>query len=86
MSKMHVIADSLDWKPGISPKEIMSRICRKIRPGSIILFHNDTAHTAKMLPNIIKTLKGMGYELVPVSKLIVREDYIINNEGRQKKK
>jgi peptidoglycan-N-acetylglucosamine deacetylase len=78
--------DSLDWKPGISRDEILERISVKINPGSIILFHNDTAHTAHMLPDIISAIKGMGYELIPVSELILRENYIIDFEGRQKKK
>ena len=78
--------DSLDWKPDISRDEILARICTKINPGSIMLFHNDTAHTAHMLPDIISAIKGMGYELLPVSELILRENYIIDFEGRQKKK
>jgi polysaccharide deacetylase family sporulation protein PdaB len=76
--------DSLDWKPDIAKETIMSRICSKTVPGSIILFHNDTRHTAKILSEVISTLKKMGYELMPVSKLIMRENYIIDNEGRQK--
>lgn len=80
------MVDSLDWKPDISKDQIMSRICNKITPGSIILFHNDTQHTAQMLPNIIKTLKGMGYEFLPVSKMIIKDNYMIDCEGRQKKK
>jgi peptidoglycan-N-acetylglucosamine deacetylase len=76
--------DSLDWKPDISSDTIMSRICSKTVPGSIILFHNDTQHTAKMLPGVISNLKKMGYDLVPVSQLILRTDYIIDSEGRQK--
>jgi peptidoglycan-N-acetylglucosamine deacetylase len=76
--------DSLDWKPGISQGEILDRIKNKINPGSIILFHNDTTHTAKMLPNIINTLKNDGYDLQPVSKLILRENYKIDHDGRQK--
>ncbi len=78
--------DSLDWKPGISKSEILSRINNKIRPGSIILFHNDTPHTAELLPEVIAGLKAGGYDLVPASKLIMREDYYIDHEGRQKKK
>lgn len=76
--------DSLDWKPDISSDTIMSRICSKTVPGSIILFHNDTQHTAKILPGVISTLKKMGYDLVPVSQLIIRNDFIIDSEGRQK--
>jgi polysaccharide deacetylase family sporulation protein PdaB len=76
--------DSLDWKPGIAKEEILRRIRSKIKPGSIILFHNDTPHTAKLLPDIISEMKTAGYRFVPVSKLIIRENYYIDHEGRQK--
>jgi peptidoglycan-N-acetylglucosamine deacetylase len=59
---------------------------KKVRPGSIILFHNDTPHTAKLLPEIISSLKEQGYKLVPVSELIMRDSYYIDFDGRQKKK
>jgi len=78
--------DSLDWKPGINKSEIMQRIRNRIRPGSIILFHNDTPHTASLLPDIIENLKEMGFEFLPVSEMIMRENYEINHEGRQIKK
>jgi peptidoglycan/xylan/chitin deacetylase (PgdA/CDA1 family) len=77
--------DSLDWKPGISMEEIKQRIRSRVRKGSIILFHNDTPHTARLLPEIIEELQSGGYKLVPVSELILRDDYIIDHEGRQKK-
>jgi polysaccharide deacetylase family sporulation protein PdaB len=77
--------DSLDWKPGISKAEILQRIRNKIRPGSIILFHNDTPYTAELLPEIIAELKAGGYRLVPASELIMREGYYIDHTGRQKK-
>lgn len=76
--------DSLDWMPGISRDEIFNRIHSKIKPGSIILFHNDTPHTAAMLPSIISSLKQKGYGFLPVSELIIRENYTIDEEGRQK--
>lgn len=76
--------DSLDWKPGISREEIMRRIRSKVRPGSIILFHNDTPHTAKILPDVISELKSRGYSFKPVSELIIRENYNIDHTGRQK--
>jgi len=78
--------DSLDWKPGITPEQIMNRVLNKVNNGSIILFHNDTPHTAKILPSIISALQNKGFELVPVSELIMRENYEINFEGRQIKK
>lgn len=78
--------DSLDWKPGITQEEILSRIKRKVKPGSIILFHNDTPHTAGMLPVVISELKKSGFGFLPVSQMLIRENYIIDFEGRQKRK
>ena len=78
--------DSLDWKPDIGREEIMTRIYDRVKPGSIILFHNDTLHTAGILPDIIQGLENMGYGFLPVSKMILRENYMIDFDGCQKMK
>lgn len=77
--------DSLDWKPGINREEILDRVMKKVRNGSIILFHNDTPHTSIILPGIISELKKEGYGFIPVSEMVLREKYFIDFEGRQKK-
>ena len=51
--------------------------------GSIILCHNGAKYTAAALDTMITTLKEMGYEFVPISQLIHRENYHMNHEGRQ---
>ncbi len=76
--------DSLDWKKTMTPSDIISRVTGRCRNGSIILFHNDTKHTVEVLPKIIKTLKNKGFGFLPISKLIIRENYIIDHSGRQK--
>lgn len=80
------MGDSLDWRPGITQEEILSRVRTRITPGSIILFHNDTPHTSRLLPTIISALKEDGYAFLPVSKLILRENFYIDVEGKQKRK
>ena len=45
--------------------------------------HNDTNHTAEGLNQIIRTIKDLGYEIVPVSEMIYQDNYEINHEGRQ---
>lgn len=75
--------DSLDWKPDIESDDIMKRISTRLVPGSILLFHNSTKHTADILGDIIELVKSSGYEIVPVSKLIIRSDYTVDFEGRQ---
>ena len=78
--------DSLDWKEGISPWSIVSRIDQKVAPGAILLFHNDTTHTSRLLPSILKELKLKGYSFLPVSQLILKENYFIDFDGKQRKK
>lgn len=74
--------DSLDWKPGITEETIMNRISR-VSSGDILLFHNDTAHTAKILGKVIDMIREKGLNPVPVSELILRENFEIKNDGRQ---
>ena len=74
--------DSLDWK-GISASEITQRILQKVRPGSIILFHNAAEHTPEALPDILEALIANGYAVVPVSQILLPGEYFIDNTGMQ---
>ncbi len=56
---------------------------KKLGNGSIVLFHNDTRDTPKCLDTIIKGLKEKGFEIVPISQLIIKDNYRMNGEGRQ---
>ena len=51
--------------------------------GSIILCHNGAKYTAQALDSLITELKGQGYEFVPLSELIYKDNYHMNHEGRQ---
>ena len=75
--------DSLDWKDTATADSIYSRVTSKVQPGSIVLFHNDADHTPEALPNILKALKEQGYEFVFISDLIMKENYKIDNAGKQ---
>lgn len=79
--------DSLDWKD-YDAATITERVTSKVAPGSIVLFHNAALHTPEALPAILDTLLREGYEIVPVSQLILPgtygEDYTIDHTGRQK--
>lgn len=74
--------DSLDWK-NLSGTEIALRIINGVKNGSIILCHNNGLHTAEALPLIFSTLKNRGYDFVPISELIYKENYYIDHNGRQ---
>ena len=74
--------DSLDWK-GLSAQEIEKRVLDKVSSGSIVLFHNAAENTPEALPGIIESLLNEGYEIVPVSEILLEGSYIIDNSGRQ---
>lgn len=76
--------DSLDWKKLGVEHEINQVLNNKnLKNGSIILFHNDAEHTPAALGPIIQGLKDQGFEIVPLSELILEKDYYIDREGRQ---
>ena len=74
----------MDWKD-YTAKQITDRILnhKHLGNGSIILMHNGAKHTAEALESIILGLQEKGYELVPISQLILSGEYTIDHEGRQ---
>ena len=76
--------DSLDWKDSGVDSIIKTVTQHKhLGNGSIILCHNGAKYTADALDTLIEGLQGEGYEIVPVSQLILRKDYHMDHEGRQ---
>lgn len=74
--------DSIDWKKP-SAEQIKKRILKNVKPGSILLFHNDLENTTAALPEILKTLKSQGYSFVTVNELIYKDNYTIDSSGKQ---
>ena len=74
--------DSLDWK-GISASEITKRVTSKVQSGSIVLFPNAGEHTPEALPDILDYLLGEGYDIVPISEILLKCECIIDHTGRQ---
>ena len=76
--------DSLDWKD-YDASQIVSNVCnhKALGGGSIILCHNGAKHTAEALDEMIANLKRQGYEIVPVSELILRENFHMDVTGKQ---
>ncbi len=72
--------DSLDWKD-LSAEDIRIRVTSNVVPGSIVLFHNAAKHTPEALPAIIEYLLAEGYEIVPVSEILLTGEYEIDNAG-----
>ena len=74
--------DSLDWKD-LSAAEIQKRVLSRVKPGSIVLFHNAALNTPEALPGIIESLQSSGYKLIPISELIYKGKFYLDHEGRQ---
>ncbi|QXM05558.1 polysaccharide deacetylase family sporulation protein PdaB [Crassaminicella indica] len=77
--------DSLDWKElGVQP--VVDRVTRNVKNGSIVLFHNNAKYVLEYLPLVIERLQKEGYEIVPISELIIKKDFYIDHTGMQKPK
>lgn len=76
--------DSLDWK-NYGVDDIIERVCehKALKPGAIILCHNGADYTADALDTLIKRVKEKGYEFVPISELIYKDNYYMKADGTQ---
>lgn len=80
---MLVRMDTLDYT-GLTGEEMWKRLDSKLSNGSIILSHNGTKHTADSLELLLHNIKQKGYEVVTVSELIYKDNYVIDANGMQK--
>lgn len=76
--------DSLDWKD-YGADNIVSTVLnhKDLTNGAIILMHNGAKYTKDALPRVIDGLIDKGYSIVPISELIIRDDYHMDATGRQ---
>jgi polysaccharide deacetylase family sporulation protein PdaB len=74
--------DSLDYKD-YGTQAIVDKVLKKVGDGSIVLFHNNATYTPEALPIILDELQKQGYQIVPISELIHKENYYIDHTGRQ---
>ncbi len=72
--------DSQDWKD-YGASDIVKKCTdnKDLGNGSIILLHNGAKHMPHALEDVIKGLKDQGYELVPVSELIYKDNYTVDH-------
>lgn len=76
--------DSLDWKDyGVD--SIINTVCEHdaLEPGAIILCHNGAKYTARALDTMLSNLEKQGYEFVPISELIMKDNYHMDATGKQ---
>lgn len=84
MQAIQWTVDSLDWK-GIGATQILQRVAKSTKNGSIILCHNNSDHIVEALPLVLAQLKGQGYKFVGLSELVYADNYSIDNNGVQRR-
>ncbi len=74
--------DSLDYTK-LSVEEIVERVIKGTKNGSIVLFHNGVDNTAEALDISLTELSKQGYSFVSVNDLIYKDNYYLDHTGRQ---
>lgn len=72
------IGKIMEW----TASSIRYAIIKILKNGSIILCHNGAKYTADALDTLITNLKK-GYTFVPLSQLIIKENYHMEVDGTQ---
>ncbi|MDR1206159.1 MAG: polysaccharide deacetylase family protein [Peptococcaceae bacterium] len=76
--------DSLDWKESLSADEIYGRVVKGIRPGAIVLFHNDGQFTPEVLERLLTYLEQEGYSVEKVGELLLDGPWTVDSQGVQR--
>lgn len=76
--------DSLDWKD-YGAEAIEETVCthKNLDSGAILLMHHGAKHTVEALDGMLVRLQEQGYQLIPISELIYKENYQIDQTGQQ---
>jgi polysaccharide deacetylase family sporulation protein PdaB len=74
--------DSLDWK-NLGADDMIKRCTKKVSPGDIVLFHNDSKFIVDALPAILDYYISQGFKVIPVSEIVIKGDYTIDSQGTQ---
>jgi len=61
--------DPRDWERD-DPADIVERVLRSTRAGSIVVFHEDRPATVAAIASVVENLKLMGLETVTVTELL----------------
>ena len=66
-----------------SADEICERVAAETEPGAILLFHNAGPCTLEALPTVLEFLLSDGYQVLPVSQLLLQGDCVVDSSGWQ---
>lgn len=72
--------DSVDWKE-LGEDVEYNRVKDNVKPGSIVLFHNNTKYTPNNLCRLLKELGADGYKFVTVSELLLDKNGSVDENG-----
>jgi peptidoglycan/xylan/chitin deacetylase (PgdA/CDA1 family) len=61
--------DTIDWQRP-NPETINKRVINKLHNDAIILMH-PTDPTSKALPEMLKSINELGYEMVTIDKILI---------------
>lgn len=74
--------DSLDWKNrGVD--DLVKRATTDVKPGDIILFHNDSEYIVQALPAILKYYQAQGFDMIPAGDILLSGETTIDVQGKQ---
>ena len=74
--------DSLDWKDR-GTEDIIKQCTHRVESGDIVLFHNDSNDIVNALPTVIEHYQSLGYNIIPVSEILLQGPYTIDVQGKQ---
>ncbi len=77
--------DSFDWKD-YGQEQLKKQVlgAEVLQAGSILRFHCGARYTPGALGEIVRGLKERGAVITPLSQMIIREDYHLDVDGRQR--
>lgn len=75
--------DSLDWR-NLSSAEMTQRVYSRVKPGSIVLFHNAGKHTPAAIDALLSNLTKDGYRIIPISQILLQGETYVDHTGRQR--
>jgi len=69
---------TVDWTTGakdyeqVPADEVVRRVMKKLKPGGIIILHQDQQSTVDALPSLVRSVRAAGYRFVTLSAMLSR--------------
>ncbi len=57
-------------------ERLLSRIISRLKPGAILLLHDTSESTQKILPRLLKEIRSKGYSMIRLDKMINLNPYV----------